>query len=207
MKKRVQKNTVGLQFEQEAQADGFRFVAGVDEVGRGCLAGAVVAAAVIWDCNKPLPKGLNDSKKLSANQRTRIAAEIKEHAVAYAVAQIEADEIDRINILQATKRAMLAAVEKLSPAADFLLIDAVNLNNCALAQKSIIGGDAVCASIAAASVLAKVYRDEMMREMDTLYPAYGFARHVGYGTKEHYEALRKHGATPIHRKSFKGVIS
>jgi ribonuclease HII len=207
MKKRVQKLSVGLQFEQEAQADGFRFVAGVDEVGRGCLAGAVVAAAVIWDCAKPLPKGLNDSKKLSANQRTRIAAEVKEHAVAYAVAQIEADEIDRINILQATKRAMLAAVEKLSPAADFLLIDAVNLNNCTLAQKSIIGGDAVCASIAAASVLAKVYRDEMMREMDTLYPEYGFARHVGYGTKEHYEALRKHGVTPIHRKSFKGVLS
>ena len=101
---------------------------------------------------------------------------------------------------------MLAAVEKLSPAADLLLIDAVNLNNCGLPQKSIIGGDAVSASIAAASVLAKVYRDDMMREMDALYPEYGFVRHVGYGTKEHFEALRKFGATAIHRKSFKGVL-
>lgn len=196
-----------LDFERESRNGGFRFVAGVDEVGRGCLAGAVVAAAVILDCEKPFPKGLNDSKKLTANQRTRIAEELRETAVCWSIAQIEADEIDRINILQATKKAMLAAVEQLVPAADFLLIDAVNLNNCRLPQKSIIGGDAVCASIAAASVLAKVYRDEMMRGLDETYPEYGFARHVGYGTKEHFEALRKHGATPIHRKSFKGVLS
>lgn len=201
------KSKINLDFELQSQADGFRFVAGIDEVGRGCLAGAVVAAAVILDVGKPLPKGLNDSKKLTANQRQRIAEEIRANAVCFAFAEIKAAEIDRINILQATKRAMIAAVEQLVPAADFLLIDAVNLNNCSLPQKSIIGGDAVCASIAAASVLAKVYRDEMMRNIDAQYPEYGFARHVGYGTKEHFEALRKYGATDIHRKSFKGVLS
>lgn len=195
-----------LEFEREQQINGFRFVAGVDEVGRGCLAGAVVAAAVILDLEKPLPKNLNDSKKLTANQRLKIAEEIKETAVAYAVGQIEADEIDRINILQATKGAMLAAVEQLVPAADFLLIDAVNLNNCSLPQKPIIGGDGICASIAAASIIAKVYRDQMMHELDAIYPEYGFARHVGYGTQEHYNALRKHGACTIHRKSFRGVL-
>ena len=206
MKKRQPKTSVGLLFEQQAQTDGFRFVAGVDEVGRGCLAGAVVAAAVVLDVTKPLPKGLNDSKKLTANNRQRIADEIKNIAVCYAIAQIEADIIDRINILQATKLAMIAAVEQLDPKADFLLIDAVNLKECGLPQKSIIGGDAVSASIAAASVIAKVYRDEMMRELDRVHPEYGFARHVGYGTPEHFAALRKHGACQIHRKTFKGVL-
>ncbi len=203
---RVSKSIAALEFEKQAVLDGFQFAAGIDEVGRGCLAGAVVAAAVILDLSKPLPKSLNDSKKLTANQRTRIAEEIRQNAVCFSVGQIEADEIDRINILQATKKAMIAAVEQLVPAADFLLIDAVNLNNCSLPQKSIIGGDAVCASIAAASVLAKVYRDTLMRELDRVYPEYGFARHVGYGTKEHYAAIRKHGACELHRKSFRGVL-
>ena len=203
---RISVSINNLEFEKQAALDGFRFVAGIDEVGRGCLAGAVVAAAVILDLDKPLPKGLNDSKKLTANQRTRIAEEIRQTAVCFAVAQVEAEEIDRINILQATKKAMLAAVEQLVPAADFLLIDAVNLNNCGLPQKSIFGGDAACASIAAASVVAKVYRDTMMRRLDAVYPEYGFARHVGYGTKEHFDAIRKHGASALHRKSFKGVL-
>jgi ribonuclease HII len=198
---------IGLLFEDEARNNGFRFVAGVDEVGRGCLAGAVVAAAVILDLSKPLPEGLNDSKKLSAKKRERIAEELRESVVCYSIAQIEADEIDRINILQATKKAMQSAVEGLTPAADFLLIDAVQLNNCSLPQKSIIGGDAVCASIAAASVIAKVYRDNLMCELDRDFPEYGFARHAGYGTKQHFEALRAHGACQIHRKSFKGVLS
>lgn len=204
-KERVSKITTN--FEREARAAGFRFIAGVDEVGRGCLAGAVAAAAVILDLEKPLPEGLNDSKKLSAKQRERIAAELQQTAVCYSIAQIEAEEIDRINILQATKKAMQSAVEKLNPVADFLLIDAVQLKNCRLPQKSIIGGDAVCASIAAASVIAKIYRDNLMRELDRVYPAYGFAQHAGYGTKQHFEALRAHGACVIHRKSFKGVIS
>lgn len=202
----AKESTIGTAFEEQARAEGFRVVAGVDEVGRGCLAGPVVCAAVVLDLSKPLPEGLNDSKKLSAKQRERIVAEIKQTAICYAVAQIEADEIDRINILQATKKAMILAIEKLEPKTDFLLIDAVQLKECPLPQKSIIGGDAVSASIAAASVLAKTYRDALMQDMDKIYPAYGFAKHVGYGTKAHFEALRAHGACDIHRKSFKGVL-
>lgn len=194
-----------LDFEQQAHAEGFRFVAGIDEVGRGCLAGAVVAAACILDISKPIPEGLNDSKKLSAKRRERLEAEIKENALAYAIAQVEAEEIDRINILQATKKAMRLAVENLHLKTDFLLIDAVELKEISLPQKAIIRGDAISASIAAASIIAKTYRDNLMQELDKIYPAYGFAKHVGYGTKAHFEALRKHGACEIHRKSFRGV--
>jgi ribonuclease HII len=197
---------IGIEFEKQAHADGYRFVAGVDEVGRGCLAGAVVAAACILDLSKPLPAGLNDSKKLSAKKREQIAEELKQTVLAYSVAQIEAEEIDRINILQATKKAMRLAIENLSPKADFLLIDAVALKEIRLPQKSIIKGDAISASIAAASILAKTYRDELMRELDKIYPAYGFAGHVGYGTKAHFDAIRKHGACPLHRRSFRGVL-
>ena len=197
---------VGLNFEDQALAEGFRFIAGVDEVGRGCLAGAVVAAAVILDLSKPLPAGLNDSKKLSEKKRCQIEAEIRENALAFAVAQVEAEEIDRINILQATKKAMRAAIENLQPKADFLLVDALQLKEIALPQKAIIKGDAISASIAAASVVAKTYRDRLMREFDVIYPQYGFAKHVGYGTKAHFEAIRAHGACPLHRKSFRGVI-
>lgn len=197
---------ISLNFENRAIAEGFRFIAGVDEVGRGCLAGAVVAAACILDLSKPLPEGLNDSKKLSAKKREKLDVEIKENAITYAIAQVEADEIDRINILQATKKAMRTAIAKLSPSADFLLIDAVELKDLSLPQKSIIHGDAISASIAAASILAKNYRDNLMCELDKIYPVYGFAKHVGYGTKAHFEALRLHGACEIHRKSFSGVL-
>lgn len=197
---------IGLDFEKQAVAEGFRFIAGVDEVGRGCLAGAVVAAACILDLSRPLPEGLNDSKKITAKRRERIAAELKETAIAYAVAQIEAEEIDRINILRATKKAMRLAVENLHPKADFLLIDAIQLKEIRLPQKAVIRGDAISASIAAASVLAKTYRDNLMRELDKLYPVYGFAKHVGYGTRAHFEAIKKHGACPLHRKTFRGVV-
>ena len=199
-------NKISLNFEREAQAAGFRFVAGVDEVGRGCLAGAVVAAAVILDLSKPLPEGLNDSKKISAKNRQRIAEEIRANAVCYAIGQIEAEEIDRINILQATKKAMQSAIENLAPKADFLLIDALQLKEINLPQKAIIHGDAISASIAAASIIAKTYRDNLMSELDKIYPEYGFSSHVGYGTKAHFEALRKYGACPLHRKSFRGVL-
>ena len=199
-------NNIGLDFENQAIAEGFRFVAGVDEVGRGCLAGAVVAAACILDLSKPLPEGLNDSKKLTAKKREAIAAELKGTIVAYSIAQIEADEIDRINILQATKKAMRLAVENLQPAADFLLIDALELKETNLPQKAIIKGDTISASIAAASIIAKTYRDNLMRELDRAFPHYGFARHAGYGTKAHFEALKQHGACEIHRKSFRGVL-
>jgi ribonuclease HII len=200
------KSQINLDFENRARAEGFRFVAGVDEVGRGCLAGAVVAAACILDLSKPLPEFLNDSKKLSAKRRAQLDAEIKQNAVAYAVAQVEADEIDRINILQATKKAMRLAIEKLAPQADFLLIDAVELKDVSLPQKAIIHGDAISASIAAASIIAKNYRDNLMCELDKTYPEYGFAKHVGYGTRAHFEALRAHGACAIHRKTFRGVL-
>ncbi len=204
---RLRVSTISLNFENQAAADGYKFIAGVDEVGRGCLAGAVVAAAVVLDLSKPLPEGLNDSKKLSAKRRETLDAQIRENAVCYAIAQIEADEIDRINILQATKKAMISAVGKLNPAADFLLIDAVQLRESSLPQKAIIHGDAISASIAAASIVAKTYRDNLMSELDKVYPEYGFARHVGYGTKAHFEALRRYGACPLHRKTFRGVLS
>lgn len=199
-------STISLDFETGAAKEGFRFIAGVDEVGRGCLAGAVVAAAVILDLSKPLPAGLNDSKKLAAKKRETLDEEIKQNAIAYSIAQIEADEIDRINILQATKKAMRLAIENLNPKADFLLIDALELKDVKLPQKAIIHGDAISASIAAASIIAKTYRDNLMREMDKIYPAYGFAKHVGYGTKAHFAALKAHGACPLHRLSFRGVI-
>lgn len=197
---------IGIDFEKQAVAKGYGFIAGVDEVGRGCLAGAVVAAACILDLSRPLPEGLNDSKKLTAKRREAIAEELKQTALAFAVAQVEADEIDRINILQGTKKAMRLAIESLTPQADFLLIDAVQLKEINLPQKSIIKGDAISASIAAASILAKTYRDNLMRRLDETYPEYGFARHVGYGTRAHFEAIRKYGACPLHRKSFRGVL-
>jgi ribonuclease HII len=202
----VMKNTIGLIFENQARADGYKFVAGVDEVGRGCLAGAVVAGAVILDLSKSLPEGLNDSKKISKKKREVIAEEIKQKALAYAFGQVEAKEIDQINILEATKKAMILAVQNLNVKADFLLIDALELKNINLPQKGIIKGDAVSASIAAASIVAKVYRDKQMKDLAEIYPNYGFEKHAGYGTKAHFEALRKFGATPIHRKSFKGVL-
>lgn len=197
--------TIGIDFENQARAEGFRFIAGVDEVGRGCLAGAVVAAAVILDLSQPLPEGLNDSKKLSEKKRLEIDAQIRETAIAISIAQVEADEIDRINILQATKKAMRAAIENLDPKPDFLLIDAVQLKEISTPQKAIIKGDAISASIAAASIIAKTYRDDLMKKLDETYPQYGFAKHVGYGTKAHYDALKQHGSCSLHRKSFRGV--
>lgn len=197
---------IGLVFEQQAYDAGYRFVAGVDEVGRGCLAGPVVAAACVLDPGKPLPEGIDDSKKLTAEKREEITAELKANCIAYATGQIEADEIDRINILEATKKAMLLAIAALSPAADFLLIDALELRQSPLPRKAIIKGDSISASIAAASILAKTYRDDLMRKYDEEFPQYGFAGHKGYGAVTHFEAIRKYGVCPLHRKSFRGVL-
>lgn len=199
-------SSIGTLFEEAARAQGFGRVAGLDEVGRGALAGPVVAAAVILDPAAPLPEGLDDSKKLTPRQRERVAAELRERAVCYAYGLVGPEEIDRVNILVATRRAMLEALEQLQPCAEFLLIDALQLRESPLPQRAIIGGDAVSASIAAASVLAKTYRDALMREFHEQFPHYGFARHVGYGTRQHWEALREHGCCPIHRKSFRGVL-
>lgn len=198
---------IGIDFENQAIAEGFRFIAGVDEVGRGCLAGAVVAAACILDLSRPLPEGLNDSKKLSEKKRLKIDAELRETCIAYSIAQVEAEEIDEINILQATKKAMRLAIENLTPNADFLLVDALQLKEINLPQKAIIKGDAISASIAAASIIAKTYRDNLMCEFAKIYPNYGFEKHVGYGTKAHFEAIKLHGACPLHRKSFRGVLT
>lgn len=203
---RLRVSTIGIEFENQAISEGFRLIAGVDEVGRGCLAGPVVAAACILDLSKPLPEGLNDSKKLSEKKRLKLNEEIIENAICYAIGEVQADEIDKINILQATKKAMRLAIEKLTPKADFLLIDALQLKEVKLPQKGIIKGDAISASIAAASIIAKNYRDNLMQEMCKIYPVYGFSKHVGYGTKAHFEALKQHGACDIHRKSFKGVL-
>ena len=196
----------GLVFEELAWQDGFKSVAGVDEVGRGCIAGPVVAVACILDPACPLPDGLNDSKQVTPERREEIAVELRENCIAYAVGSVEATEIDRINILEATKVAMRHAIAALSPAAAYLLIDALQLKGISVPQRSIIKGDSVSASIAAASILAKTYRDGLMRSLDSSYPEYGFSEHVGYGTKVHREAIRTHGPCPLHRLTFRGVI-
>ena len=197
---------IGFDFEEQARSEGFLFVAGVDEVGRGCIAGPVVAAACILDMTRLVPEDLNDSKKLTEKQRDDIAEELRATAVAFAVGEVEPDEIDRINILEATKLAMVKAIENLKPSADYLLIDALRLKQISIPQKPIIKGDSIAYSIAAASVIAKTYRDALMKTYDTQYPQYGFASHKGYGCKTHYDALREHGPCPLHRKTFRGVL-
>jgi ribonuclease HII len=197
---------LGRVYEKQAHAAGYKFVAGVDEVGRGCLAGPVVAAACILDLSKPLPKGLNDSKQLTKLQREEIAEKLKQRCLTYAVGQVEAEEIDQINILQASIKAMHIAVEALMPAADFLLIDAVRIRQSPLPQMPIIGGDGLSASIAAASVIAKTFRDALMRTYHEQYPNYGFSENVGYGTRKHWDGLQKHGPCELHRKTFRGVM-
>ncbi len=192
-------------FETEARASGANLIAGIDEVGRGALAGPVVAAAVILDLNR-IPAGLNDSKKLTAATREKLDVEIRETALAYAIARIEADEIDRINILRATRQAMCNAIAALNPAPDYLLIDALQLKEIAIAQKAIIKGDAKSVSIAAASIIAKVARDRWMMNYDEEFPGYGFVSNVGYGTATHLQALREIGPTKIHRLTFRKVL-
>ena len=179
----------------------FRYVAGVDEVGRGCLAGPVVAAAVILNPDQPI-QGLRDSKKLSAHRREELVLEIKEQALAWAVCAVSPKVIDEINILQATYKAMQQAISKLSIKPDLLLNDAVTIPDVEIEQVPIIKGDAKSASIAAASIVAKVTRDRMMKEYDTIYPGYDFAKNKGYGTKAHIEGIKKQGICDIHRRTF-----
>lgn len=198
--------TIGFDFERQAIADGYSLIAGLDEVGRGCLAGPVVAAACILDPDRPVPDGLNDSKKLTEKKREEIAAELHLGSVAFAVGIVEADEIDRINILEATKVAMMKAIDGLSPAPDHLLIDALQLRQCRLPQKAIIKGDSISYSIAAASIIAKVFRDALMKQYDADFPQYGFAGHKGYGSAMHLAAIREYGPCPLHRKTFRGVV-
>jgi ribonuclease HII len=189
--------------EKELRARGFRFIAGADEVGRGSLFGAVVAAAVILSPDSPI-RGLNDSKQIEPERREVLAERIRERAVAWAVAAVDASMIDRINIYQASRLAMKTAVLQLRPASDFVLVDAVPLD-LPLPQQPLVQGDERCHAIAAASIVAKVYRDQMMREWDRFYPEYGLASHKGYQTPEHMAAIRQHGPTPMHRFSFEPV--
>jgi len=191
--------------ERELRARGFSAIAGVDEVGRGALFGPVFAAAVILSRDRPI-RGLNDSKQLEPDRRVILAQRIRERAVAWSVAAVDSATIDRINIYQASRLAMKLAVQKLQPAADFLIIDALYLD-VPIAQRALIQGDARCHAIAAASILAKVERDACMCEWDAVFPNYGLARHKGYSTPEHADALASHGLTPLHRLSFAPVRS
>ena len=190
--------------EREARAAGFALVAGADEAGRGSLFGPVFAAAVILSPDRPIP-GLRDSKVLSAGRREELAARICERALAWAVSAVEAAVIDRINIYQASCLAMKQALEQLAPAPDYALVDGVPLD-ISLPHRRVIHGDARCQAIAAASILAKVRRDERLREWDRVFPQYGLARHKGYGTAEHLKALAAHGPTPHHRFSYQPVL-
>jgi ribonuclease HII len=192
-----------LKFEKTAWALGRSLVAGVDEVGRGSLFGPVVAAAVILDPNYRI-HGLRDSKLLPADRRQTLAERIREHSIGWAVAAVDAARIDQINIYQASRLAMREAVLQLRPRPDHLLIDALVLD-CELPQRAIIHGDALSASIAAASIVAKVERDRMVREWDPVFPVYHLASNKGYSTPKHIAALRRYGPSPLHRQSFAPV--
>lgn len=201
-----EKSHPDMSFEQEARSSGFLCVAGVDEAGRGPLAGPVVAGAVILPGQLEGLSGLNDSKQLTASKRERLFTALLECGEACcAVGVASAEEIDRLNILRATHLAMARAVEGLSRRADFCLVDGLPVKGLPVPHLAIVKGDGRSLSIAAASVLAKVTRDRMMEEADAAYPQYGFAKHKGYGTKTHMEALRKHGPCPLHRRSFAPV--
>ena len=189
-----------LVFERELLAGGARLIAGMDEAGRGPLAGPVVAAAVVMPLDDVI-SGVDDSKKLTEKKREQLFDEIVKKAIAYKICAVDEKVIDEINILNATKKAMTECVTGLSVRPDIVLIDAVKLS-LDVPTKSIIKGDALSYSIGAASILAKVYRDRLMREYDALYPWYGFAQNKGYGTKDHIDALKSVGPSPIHRRTF-----
>lgn len=191
-----------MEAESAAYAAGYTCVCGIDEAGRGPLAGPVMAAAVVLPRDFSLP-GLNDSKQLTARRREALyAALMDDDRVKKCVAEASVEEIDRLNILRATHLAMRRAAEGLTVTADFALIDGLAVSGFPLPQRNIVRGDALCLSIAAASILAKVTRDRRMQELDALFPHYGFARNAGYGTKEHLLAIQNYGITPHHRRSF-----
>lgn len=189
------------QFEDETVQKGYKLICGVDEAGRGPLAGPVCAAAVILPPHIEIP-GLNDSKKLTDKKRRELFPVICQHALAYGIAFSDEKEIDEINILQATFAAMKRAVDNLSVKPDYILVDGNKLPDFQIPAQYVVKGDSLSASIAAASVLAKVTRDDLMLKMAEQYPQYGFDIHKGYGTKAHYEALTKYGTSPIHRLTF-----
>ncbi len=188
-----------------ARAYGFKTIAGIDEAGRGPLAGPVVAAAVILDLNA-FPAGIHDSKRLSAKARETLFDEIHAQAVAVGVGIVGPDRIDALNIRKATLLAMKQAVEALPVKPEFCVVDGIDEIPIPVPQHPLVGGDRRCLSVAAASIIAKVTRDRLMRAYHERYPEYGFDRNMGYGTKQHREALKRLGPTPIHRRSFRGVL-
>jgi ribonuclease HII len=192
-----------LKFEKLAWISGAQLIAGVDEVGRGSLFGPVVAAAVILDPAYRI-RGLRDSKLLPAERREELAIRIRQHSIAWAIAAVDSARIDQINIYHASRLAMLHAIQQLAPQPGYLLVDAVRID-CAIPQRKIIHGDALSASIAAASIIAKVERDRMISAWDPVFPAYGLASNKGYCTRRHLAALREHGPSPLHRQSFAPV--
>ena len=188
--------------ENALRRQGFEHVAGVDEVGRGCLAGPVVAAAVVLAPDRPV-RGLRDSKLLTPSARERLYAQVVARAAAWALAAVDPGEIDRLDIHRASLRAMRDAVAALVPAPDFVLVDGFSIPNLDVDQRAVRGGDRRCAAIAAASIVAKVTRDRQMRRLHRADPRYGFDRHKGYATERHLEALRRFGYSPAHRRSFR----
>lgn len=192
-----------LTFEKQLLSEGAKYICALDEVGRGPLAGPVVCAAVIMPLDEDLLiEGIDDSKKLSEKKREELSLLIIERAIAYSICEASHEEIDKINILEATKLCMLRCIESLSIMPDALLVDGNFSLDIPIRQNSVIGGDALSYSIGAASIIAKVYRDNLMCEMDKIYPEYQFAKHKGYGTKIHLDAIREHGLCKIHRKTF-----
>ena len=192
--------------EAALRRSGYRRIAGLDEVGRGCLAGPVVAAAVILGRGESI-RGLRDSKTLAPAERESLARRIVERSEACAIGLVDAEDIDRSDILRATYEAMRRAVTSLRTRPDFLLVDALTIPGLPVPQRGIIRGDGSTASIAAASIVAKVYRDHLMRTLHSAYPVYRFDSNKGYGTRQHLEALRRFGASPLHRTTFHGVPS
>ena len=191
-------------FEDRAHADGFAVVAGMDEVGRGALCGPVVACVVVLGDGFD-STGVDDSKRLTAKQREELSARVREKAMAFSVGVADPREIDRLNILRATHLAMVRAVQGLGIGPDVILVDALTVPGVATPQRPIVKGDALSVSIAAASIVAKVMRDELMRECDRRYPGYGLAHNMGYASDDHRQALRRMGPSEIHRRSFHGT--
>lgn len=192
-------------YERKLQRQGYRRVAGLDEAGRGALCGPVVAAAVCFEGRPPI-RGINDSKKLSGEQREELLGKILKHSSGFGIGIVCAEEIDRINIYQATLKAMRLALGRLSPSPHFALIDGRPVRGLSVPSLGVIKGDARCLTIAAASIVAKVTRDYLMKSYASMYPMYDWSRNKGYGCPKHFEALSLHGPTPFHRRSFKPVL-
>ena len=200
--KELQRLTELKQIEENLHSQGIEYICGIDEAGRGPLAGPVVVAAAIMPKDSMI-EGVNDSKKVSEKKRELLYEKITEEAIAWGVGIIDQKEIDERNILEATKTGLTTSLKELSVKPDVILVDALKgIDTLGIPYQSIIKGDALCYSISAASILAKVTRDRMMRQWDEIYPQYGFEKHKGYGTKAHIEAIKEYGLCPIHRKSF-----